>query len=56
MSSIMFLIMLVTVGNFALGFGLAVHLGFGPDWQRVASQWRDLRFRRSRATEKPAEH
>jgi hypothetical protein len=26
----MLLVLLVTVGNFALGFGLAVHFGHGP--------------------------
>ena len=26
----MLLVLLVTAGNFALGFGLAVHLGHGP--------------------------
>ncbi|MDX1944432.1 MAG: hypothetical protein SFU86_03425 [Pirellulaceae bacterium] len=26
------LIFIVSVANFALGFGLASHLGYGPDW------------------------
>ena len=38
-----FLLLLITVGNLALGFGLAVHLGFGPDFSHVASYWNELR-------------
>ena len=46
-----FLLLLVTVGNLALGFGLAVHLGFGPDMSRLAAHWDDLRsrFRRKKS-------
>jgi hypothetical protein len=39
----LFLLLLVTVGNLALGFGLAVHLGFGPDFARVAAWWDEFR-------------
>jgi hypothetical protein len=28
------LVLLVTVGNFAIGFGLAKLLGYGPKWRR----------------------
>ena len=28
----MLLVLLVCVGNFAIGFALAVHLGHGPSW------------------------
>ncbi|HEX5102380.1 MAG TPA: hypothetical protein VFV87_01120 [Pirellulaceae bacterium] len=38
-----FLLLLITVGNLALGFGLAVHLGFGPDFTRLAAYWQELR-------------
>jgi hypothetical protein len=34
---------MITVGNLALGFGLAVHLGFGPDFSRLAAQWEEFR-------------
>ena len=38
-----FLLLLITVGNLALGFGLAVHFGFGPDFSRLAAQWHQWR-------------
>jgi hypothetical protein len=44
-------ILLVTIGNLALGFGLAVHFGFGPDMTRLAGLaglGRSLLARRSR--------
>jgi hypothetical protein len=41
-----FLLLLITVGNLALGFGLAVHLGFGPDFTRLAAKWDELRAAR----------
>lgn len=28
----MLLVLLISVGNFVLGFALAVHLGHGPHW------------------------
>ena len=28
----MLLVLLICVGNFALGFALAIHLGHGPNW------------------------
>ena len=31
----MFLILFVTVGNFALGFALATHFGHGPAWGQL---------------------
>jgi hypothetical protein len=43
-----FLLLLITVGNLALGFGLAVHLGFGPDLSQLAEQWQHFRSRLSR--------
>jgi hypothetical protein len=46
-----FLLLLITVGNLALGFGLAVHLGFGPDFTRLATQWQE--FRGSRQPKQP---
>jgi len=30
----MLLVLLIAVGNFALGFGLAVHWGHGPAWAK----------------------
>jgi len=33
----MLLILLVAVGNFALGFALAMHLGHGPAWVEFSS-------------------
>ena len=33
----MLLVLLVAVGNFALGFGLAAYLGHGPAWARLLS-------------------
>ena len=42
-------ILLVTIGNLALGFGLAVHFGFGPDMSRLAGLGRTLLTRRSRS-------
>lgn len=41
-------ILLVTIGNLALGFGLAVHFGFGPDMTRLANWVRALLAGRSR--------
>jgi hypothetical protein len=45
-----FLLLLITVGNLALGFGLAVHLGFGPDFARLAAQWEEFRESRRKHT------
>jgi hypothetical protein len=44
--SFYFLLLLLTVGNLAIGFGLGVHFGFGPDFSRLAAQWRELRLLR----------
>jgi hypothetical protein len=33
----MLFILLVAVGNFVLGFALAVHLGHGPAWVELSS-------------------
>lgn len=44
-----FLLLLITVGNLALGFGLAVHFGFGPDFSRLTAQWQAWRASRSRS-------
>jgi hypothetical protein len=33
----MLFVLLVTVGNLALGFGLAVHLGYGPTGWEIPS-------------------
>jgi hypothetical protein len=41
------LLLLITLGNLALGFGLAVHLGFGPDFTRLAARWHEFRAARS---------
>jgi hypothetical protein len=30
-------VLLVAIANFAIGFGLAVHLGHGPRWIRLPS-------------------
>jgi hypothetical protein len=43
-------ILLVTIGNLALGFGLAVHFGFGPDMTRLASLGRAILARPSRGS------
>jgi hypothetical protein len=45
-----FLLLLITIGNLALGFGLAVHFGFGPDFSRLSAQWHE--WRTSRVTAK----
>ena len=37
-----FLLLLVTVGNLAIGFGLGVHFGFGPDLSRLTARLRQL--------------
>jgi hypothetical protein len=52
------LLLLITVGNLALGFGLAVHLGFGPDFTRLTAQWHEFRASRSRRPtgEPPHDH
>jgi hypothetical protein len=45
---VMLLVLMVTVGNFALGFGLAVHMGHGPagvelpDLERIRRRLRSL--------------
>jgi hypothetical protein len=57
----LFLLLMVTVGNLALGFGLAVHLGFGPDLARLSAGWDELRTMlrrqaRSGSTHPPAAH
>ncbi len=49
-----FLLLLITVGNLALGFGLAVHLGFGPDFSRLAMQWQDWKTARGRRADRAA--
>jgi hypothetical protein len=33
----MLLVLFVCLGNFALGFGLAAHLGHGPAWAELPS-------------------
>ena len=38
------LVLVVSFGNFLLGFGLATQLGYGPDWSWL------------KAKPKPAEH
>ncbi len=48
----LFLFLLITVGNLALGFGLAVHLGFGPDLSQLAEHWQHFLARLRR--KKPA--
>ena len=40
--SFWFLLLLVTVGNLAIGFGIGLHFGFGPDLSRLNSLLRDL--------------
>jgi hypothetical protein len=30
--AILLLVLVISLGNFVLGFGLATQLGFGPDW------------------------
>ena len=50
--SFWFLLMLVTVGNLAIGFGIGLHFGFGPDLSRLNAVLRDLatvRRRKKRA-------
>jgi hypothetical protein len=50
--SFWFLLLLVTVGNLAIGFGIGLHFGFGPDLSRVNAVLRDLvvvRRRKKRA-------
>jgi hypothetical protein len=37
-----FLLILVTVGNLAIGFGIGVHFGFGPDLSRLTARLRQL--------------
>ena len=37
-----FLLLLVTVGNLAIGFGIGVHFGFGPDFSRLTARLREL--------------
>jgi len=34
----MLLVLLISVGNFALGFALAVHFGHGPAWALPRSE------------------
>jgi hypothetical protein len=48
-----FLLLLITIGNLALGFGLAVHFGFGPDFSRLSAQWHE--WRTSHRAAKPAD-
>jgi hypothetical protein len=43
-------ILLVTIGNLALGFGLAVHFGFGPDMTGLTNLGKTLLARRSRSS------
>lgn len=40
--SFWFLLLLVTVGNLAIGFGIGLHFGFGPDLTRVHALIRKL--------------
>jgi hypothetical protein len=39
----MLLVLLICVGNFALGFALAVHFGHGPNWKLPQAE--DIRDR-----------
>lgn len=57
--SFWFLLLLATVGNLAIGFGIGLHFGFGPDLTRVHSLLRELvavrrRQRKSKAAAPPA--
>jgi hypothetical protein len=52
--AVMLLVVLIAVGNFALGFGLAMHLGYGPAWAKwptaaAARHWLRTVLRRSKA-------
>jgi hypothetical protein len=49
-----FLLLLVTVGNLAIGFGIGLHFGFGPDMSRVHTLVRDLVAARRTRKPKPA--
>lgn len=40
--SFWFLLLLVTVGNLAIGFGIGLHFGFGPDLARLNALLRNL--------------
>jgi hypothetical protein len=54
--SVWFLLLLVTVGNLGIGFGIGVHFGFGPDFSRLTARLPDLTvFRRKSATHQPTE-
>jgi hypothetical protein len=52
------LILLIAVTNFAIGFGLAVHLGHGPRWIRLPSPNAIRRWIQSvgKRTTAPASH
>ena len=56
--SFWFLLLLVTAGNLAIGFGIGLHLGFGPDLTRVQLLLRELtagrRKRKSKAVGRAA--
>jgi hypothetical protein len=54
--SFWFLLLLVTAGNLAIGFGIGLHFGFGPDLSRLNSLLRDLvavRRKKKRAAAAP---
>jgi hypothetical protein len=40
--SVWFLLLFVTIGNLAIGFGIGVHFGFGPDFSRLTARLREL--------------
>jgi hypothetical protein len=40
--SFWFLLLLVTAGNLAIGFGIGLHYGFGPDLARLNALLREL--------------
>ena len=52
--SFWFLLLLVTFGNLAIGFGIGLHFGFGPDLTRVHALVRELVAVRPRRKAKAA--
>ena len=58
--SLWFLLLLVTAGNLAIGFGIGLHFGFGPDMTRFHGLMRELvaprRVKKSKAAGAASPH
>jgi hypothetical protein len=52
--AILSLVLIIGVTNFAIGFGLAIHLGHGPAWTELLQKLRPALAEKSPAKAAPA--